>query len=89
MQSVSDKLVQLLQITLEREGLGLGAAASPQFRDYRPVNPELAVEVLEAAEDPGADAGDLVLAQRSFVHLDDVGGRAETVLHHKLRGVIS
>ena len=88
MQSVSDKLVQLLQITLER-GEGLGAAASPQFRDYRPVNPELAVEVLEAAEDPGADAGDLVLAQRSFVHLDDVGGRAETVLHHKLRGVIS
>ena len=87
MQSVSDKLVQLLQITLEREERGSGCGG--QSRDYRPVNPELAVEVLEAAEDPGADAGDLVLAQRSFVHLDDVGGGAETVLHHKLHGVIS
>ena len=88
MQSVSDKLVQLLQITLER-GERVLAGCGGQFRDYRPVNPELAMEVLEAAEDPGADAGDLVLAQRSFVHLDDVGGGAETVLHHKLHGVIS
>ena len=51
----------------------------------KPVNPELSVEVLEAAEDASADAGDLILEEGRLVDLNDVRGRAEAVFHHKLQ----
>ena len=50
-----------------------------------PVNPELSVEVLEAAEDASADSRDLILEEGRLVDLNDVRGRAEAVFHHKLQ----
>lgn len=54
-----------------------------EYKLYQPMYAPDGVEITEAVEDALADGRDLVLAQRTFVHLEDVGGRAEAVLHHQ------
>ena len=43
------------------------------------------MEVGEAGQTPGADGRYLFLPQRGLVDLDDVGGRAQAILHDKLQ----
>ena len=47
--------------------------------------PVLAVQIGQSGEATGADGRNFFFSQRRFVHLDDVSGRTETILHHKLK----
>ena len=42
------------------------------------------MKVVQPVEAASADGRDLLLPEGALVHLDDVRGRAQAVLHHKL-----